>query len=96
MNIAKLCKELSSRGRGLLLLKHDHGTGWTVTNCGTPKTLIEQSFADLEAVRTWIALQAVNQCDGCRRGLPLDDDGIHRGRGYDMIACTRHRYGATE
>lgn len=34
----------------------------------------------------------VNQCDGCRRGLPLDDDGVHRGRGFDMIGCTRERY----
>lgn len=32
-----------------------------------------------------------NQCDGCRRGLPLKD-GIHRGGGFDMIACTAERY----
>lgn len=33
----------------------------------------------------------INQCDGCRRGLPLKD-GIHYGDGYDMIACTKERY----
>ena len=37
----------------------------------------------------------MNQCDGCRRGLPIDN-GIHRGEGYDMIACTRDRYEAPE
>lgn len=33
----------------------------------------------------------INQCDGCRRGLPLKD-GIHYGDGYDMITCTKERY----
>ena len=33
----------------------------------------------------------VNQCDGCRRGLPIVD-GLHKGEGYDMIACTKERY----
>jgi hypothetical protein len=32
-----------------------------------------------------------NQCDGCARGLPLED-GIHRGEGYDLIGCTAHLY----
>jgi hypothetical protein len=32
-----------------------------------------------------------NQCDGCVRGLPLAD-GVHRGDGYDMIACTANLY----
>lgn len=32
-----------------------------------------------------------NQCDGCRRGLPLKD-GVHRGEGYDAIGCTAHLY----
>lgn len=34
----------------------------------------------------------INQCDGCRRGLPVDADGNHYGDGYDMIGCTRKRY----
>lgn len=35
----------------------------------------------------------VNQCDGCRRGLFLDDAGIHHGETLtDMIACTKERY----
>ena len=29
-----------------------------------------------------------NQCDGCRRGLPLRSDGVHIGEGYDLIGCT--------
>jgi hypothetical protein len=35
--------------------------------------------------------KAQNQCDGCRRGLPLVD-GTHKGEGYDMIGCTAHLY----
>lgn len=35
---------------------------------------------------------AINQCDGCRRGLPLDNNGVHRGKGFDAIGCTRERY----
>lgn len=34
----------------------------------------------------------LNQCDGCRRGLPVDENGNHVGEGYDMIGCTRGRY----
>jgi hypothetical protein len=35
----------------------------------------------------------VNQCDGCRRGLPLDDNGVHHGESLtDMMGCTRNRY----
>lgn len=36
--------------------------------------------------------QQINQCDGCRRGLPVNDHGIHRAAGYDFIACTAHLY----
>lgn len=36
--------------------------------------------------------ETANQCDGCRRGLPLDEHGIHWGKGYDMIGCTAERY----
>jgi hypothetical protein len=35
----------------------------------------------------------LNQCDGCRRGLPVNG-GLHRGGGYDLMACTSDRYGA--
>lgn len=38
--------------------------------------------------------QQINQCDGCRRGLPVNERGIHRGEGYDLIACTAHLYQA--
>jgi len=37
-----------------------------------------------------------NQCDGCSRGLPIDEHGIHRGDGYDAIVCTAERYTHTE
>jgi len=40
------------------------------------------------------AQQPINQCDGCRRGLPVDEHGVHRGKGYDMIDCTAHLYQA--
>lgn len=34
----------------------------------------------------------VNQCDGCRRGLPIRN-GIHWNDGkYDHIGCTAHLY----
>lgn len=33
-----------------------------------------------------------NQCDGCRRGMPVDEHGTHYGEDFDMIACTRNRY----
>lgn len=33
----------------------------------------------------------MNQCDGCARGLPLEN-GIHKGDGYDLIGCTADRY----
>lgn len=35
----------------------------------------------------------INQCDGCRRGLPLDRHGVHHGPGpYDVIGCTKDLY----
>jgi hypothetical protein len=33
----------------------------------------------------------MNQCDGCARRLPLKN-GLHRGIGWDVIGCTKHRY----
>lgn len=34
-----------------------------------------------------------NQCDGCRRGLPIDANGNHQGpTPYDLQGCTKHRY----
>lgn len=37
----------------------------------------------------------INQCDGCRRGLPVNAHNIHEGEGFwagDMQACTKDRY----
>lgn len=105
MRVLRLREKLHRRG--LLLLKH--GTGFLVTNAGTAKTLIEHEFADADAVEAWIPhrltdaeaeefdeqwAKFVNQCDGCRRGLPLDENGIHVGPGFDMIGCTADRYGS--
>jgi len=46
-----------------------------------------------EAAREALAPQPErNQCDGCARGLPIDEHGIHRGEGYDVIVCTADRY----
>lgn len=37
-----------------------------------------------------------NQCDGCRRGLPVDEHGMHRGPGGfwagDLQFCTMALY----
>ena len=39
----------------------------------------------------------MNQCDGCNRGLPVDDRGIHRGLGGpDMMACCKNKYKESE
>lgn len=38
----------------------------------------------------------MNQCDGCRRGLPVDKNGHHHGPGGfwagDVMVCTRDLY----
>lgn len=44
---------------------------------------------------------AVNQCDGCRAGKPLDEHGFHRmgrlteGAYPDYMACQREKYAST-
>ncbi len=40
--------------------------------------------------------EPVNQCDGCRRGLPLNEHGTHYNPdgSYDRIGCTAGRYRA--
>lgn len=87
MRVFRLREKLGRRG--LMLVKH--GDIWRVTNEGTAKTLIEHDFANLDEVEAWV--KDFNQCDGCRRGLPLDENGVHHGDGrYDMIGCTRRRY----
>jgi energy-coupling factor transporter ATP-binding protein EcfA2 len=45
------------------------------------------------AVAQRILSATANQCDGCQRGVPVDDKGIHRGDGIpDMQICTSHLY----
>ena len=37
----------------------------------------------------------MNQCDGCIRGLPLNDAGHHADKnGHPVMACTKDRYAA--
>jgi hypothetical protein len=47
---------------------------------------------DLEAAAASLLSPIFNQCDGCRRGMPVAD-GIHRGASiWDVIGCTADRY----
>ena len=56
---------------------HFDGTGWP-----TPQR------KPVEAVET----KTVNQCDGCRRGLPVRD-GLHvDADGMAFMCCTKHLY----
>lgn len=42
-------------------------------------------------------MSEINQCDGCKRGLPKSDSGIHHGpKPWDVIMCTADRYAALE
>jgi hypothetical protein len=64
---------------------------WLGHCCGQlwmPGFLERASFA---ASRAADPKSSLNQCDGCARGLPVEN-GIHRGKGYDLIACTADRY----
>jgi hypothetical protein len=36
----------------------------------------------------------MNQCDGCQRGLPVTDLGMHR-TDSELFGCTRARYPLT-
>lgn len=45
----------------------------------------------LDALSALTKNNPINQCDGCRVGLPVEN-GIHRGESYGAIACTAHRY----
>lgn len=50
-----------------------------------------RSEADANRALAANVTNPLNQCDGCRRGLPIVN-GIHRGPGYDLIGCTADRY----
>jgi len=53
--------------------------------------LAQQHDVPRTAYELWESVER-NQCDGCARGLPIDEHGIHRGEGYDVIVCTADRY----
>lgn len=40
-------------------------------------------------------LGALNQCDGCARGLPINGLGIHKNGDEAVMACTADRYTPT-
>ena len=57
------------------------------------RQFIEQSVSPPGAPAQ--AVQQPNQCDGCARGLSVDESGLHRGPGrWDVQACTADRYPA--
>jgi len=56
--------------------------------CGA---LAQQHDVPRTVYELWESVER-NQCDGCARGLPIDEHGIHRGEGYDVIVCTADRY----
>lgn len=35
--------------------------------------------------------RVLNQCDGCRLGLPIKE-GLHYKEGHPYICCTKHKY----
>lgn len=55
------------------------------------RDLLERIDALLSSPSAAPAGVRLNQCDGCARGLPLVN-GIHRGKGNDIIGCTADRY----
>lgn len=106
MKILRLREKLHRRG--LVLLEHGDGwmvtnngsitliehefadlgavAAWVAT---LPNRLTEAEADEFDV--DWADF--VNQCDGCRRGLPLQD-GIHYGDTLtDRVACTKGRYG---
>ena len=78
-----------------------------VVTCWSCKQLIEGAPGSAEfaagqgqynkicqcGVVTWYDIrEQINQCDGCRRGLPLKN-GLHIGKSkFDMVGCTKDRY----
>lgn len=47
-------------------------------------------YIDREVIQR---IKQENQCDGCRRGLELDDWYLHRTEdGHVYMACTKDRY----
>lgn len=59
------------------------------SNCRHTAASGSCSICDPEKLDQW---EPINQCDGCRRKMPIKN-GIHYGDGdYDLIACTKERY----
>ena len=64
---------------------------WRQMDNAQRDTLLDEWRCVIECALSAAPAVPVNQCDGCRRGLPLVE-GIHKGEGYDFIACTADRY----
>jgi hypothetical protein len=107
MRVFKLREKLGRRG--LMLLEHgdawmvtNEGTAKTlIEHLFADLEEVEKFVADLPNRMTEEEADVfdeefeefVNQCDGCRRGLPLDENGNHHGDSLtDMMGCTRNRY----
>lgn len=85
--------ELFSRGRWPVNTKN---VRYRCLNCNeeavlSDTQLLHSELSGEQMAREVINSRLLNQCDGCSRGLPVID-GVHRGKGYDMIACTKDRY----
>lgn len=62
-----------------------------ILKCFEGKLLDADEIKQIEAS---IKDKRENQCDGCRRGLPINEHGHHYNPdgSYDYIGCTKHLY----
>jgi hypothetical protein len=58
--------------------------------------LVPVDTANLSEVHKRPIGKPINQCDGCRRGIPVNEEGMHVGEGGfwggDVQGCTANRY----
>lgn len=82
---------VTNAGTAKTLIEHEFADLAAVETFVAHPNRLDDAEAD-EFDEDWAKF--VNQCDGCRRGLPLNNDGVHVGPGFDMIGCTKDRYGS--
>lgn len=52
-----------------------------------------QSDCPLRPIASPSPQEPINNCDGCQRGLPINESGDHFGpTTYDLMRCTKERY----
>ena len=92
--------------RKLLWLRHDreHFAGlygddgeMQCGQCGVDfKLLPAESIQDVWHEQAFVKLAAMNQCDGCKAGKPLNGNGNHvmseHGGYQDLMACQAYKY----